>query len=226
VSAHGGVGVPSAASWRRWRRVRPQRVCARRRPGAAIVGAVVFIVYLFIDPDRAWRAFHFNWWFFRVHFVSRATVAAVQRITTARWSREVVRIIEGYVAFLPVAFVFLVLIFTVGRSHIFPWTHIAPPVAEKRLYLAPGFLISRDLIMFAILTLLALWFVYLSVRLDVGSSRSRRGVGARHSARMRAGFGDERRELHTTHSRQGVIAVFMVLTYGISSGRCCRSISR
>lgn len=215
MSAHGGVGVPSRAELAAMA-ARPTPAGVRKAAtGAAIVGAVVFIVYLFIDPDRAWRAFHFNWWFFAFISSAGATVAAVQRITTARWSREVVRIIEGYVAFLPVAFVFLVLIFTVGRSHIFPWTHIAPPVAEKRLYLAPGFLISRDLIMFAILTLLALWFVYLSVRLDVGVVSESGAEWARGiRARMRAGFGDERRELHTTHSRQGVIAVFMVLTYG------------
>ena len=36
----------------------------KRAAGAAIIGAVVFIAYLFIDPDRAWRAFHVNWLFF------------------------------------------------------------------------------------------------------------------------------------------------------------------
>lgn len=183
--------------------------------GAAIIGAVVFIAYLFIDPDRAWRAFHFNWWYFAFISWAGVTVAAVQRITTARWSREVVRFLEGYVAFLPVAFVFLVLIMTAGRSHIFPWTHMAPPGPEKRLYLAPAFLIPRDLIMFAIATGLALWFIYLSIRLDVGIVAEAGASWAKGiRARMREGFGDERRELHTTHSRQGVIAVFMVLAFG------------
>jgi len=183
--------------------------------GATIIGLVVFIAYLFIDPDRAWRAFHFNWWFFAFISWAGVTVAAVQRIVTARWSREVVRFLEGYVAFLPLAFVDLVLIMTVGRSHIFPWTHLAPPGPEKRLFLAPAFLIPRDLIMFAIVTGLALWFIYLSVRLDVGvvaEAGANWAKGIR--ARMREGFGDERRELHTTHSRQGVIAVFMVLAFG------------
>jgi hypothetical protein len=183
--------------------------------GAAVIGALVFIAYLFIDPDRAWRAFHVNWWYFSLISVAAVTFVAVQRITTARWSREVIRFAEGYVAFLPVAFVFLVLIMTAGRSHIFPWAHVVPPGPEKRLYLAPGFLIPRDLIMFAILTCLALWFIYLSLRLDVGVVPEAGAAWAKGiRARMRAGFGDERRELHTTHSRQGVIAVFMVLAYG------------
>ena len=119
-------------------------------------------------PDRAWRAFHFNWLYFAAISLAGVTFVAVQRITTARWSREVIRFVEGYVAFLPVAFVFLVLIVTVGRTHIFPWAHMAPPVPEKRLYLAPGFFIPRDLILFAIDRALAMWYIYTSVRLDVG----------------------------------------------------------
>jgi hypothetical protein len=51
---------------------------------------------------------------------------AVQRITTARWSRPIVRFLEGYVAFLPVAFVLLLLHLLVGRDHIFWWTHEVP----------------------------------------------------------------------------------------------------
>ena len=136
----------------------------------------------------------------------------MQRIATARWSREVVRFVEGYVAFLPVAFVFLVLIVTLGYSHIFPWAHVMPPVEEKRFYLAPGFFIPRVLILFAVITILAVWFVYTSVRLDVGvvpEAGASWAAGIR--ARMRRGFGDERRELHTTHSRQGVLCVFIDL---------------
>ena len=39
-------------------------------------------------------------------------------------------------------------------------------------------------------------------------------MGAGLRARMRAGFGDERRELHTTHSLQGKLAVFLALLFG------------
>ena len=182
---------------------------------AAVVGLIVFLVYLYVDADRAWRAFHVNWLFFAGISSAGVTLAAVQRITTARWSREVIRLVEGYVAFLPVAFVFLVLILTVGRSHIFPWVTVTPPVAEKQLYLAPGFFIPRVLILFTVIVLLAVWFVYRSVRLDVAvvpESGASWAAGIR--ARMRSGFGDERRELHTTHSVQGRLATWIVLTFG------------
>jgi hypothetical protein len=195
---------------------RPTPAGAVRAAGvAAIIGAIVFIAYAVLDPDRAWRAFHFNWLFFASVSSAGATIAAVQRITTARWSRPVVRFVEGYVAFMPVALVFLALTLTVGRAHVFPWTHLTPPAPEKRLYLAPVFLVPRDLVLFAVLTTLSLWFVYLSVRLDVGIVPEAGAAWARGlRARMRAGFGEERRELHTTHSRQGVLAVLMALGYG------------
>ena len=50
----------------------------------------------------------------------------------------------------------------------------------------------------------------------MSASSQRRGASwaAGIRARMRRGFGDERRELHTTHSRQGVLCVFIILTFG------------
>jgi hypothetical protein len=180
----------------------------------AVVGTIVFLVGALQGENRAWQALHVNWLFFVSISQAAVVFVAVQRITTARWSRPVVRFLEGYVAFLPVAFLLLVLIF-VGRHHIFPWTHEAPPVPEKAVWFDPKFLISRDLAVFGILVLLSVWYVYTSVRLDVGRSKE---MGARWARglreRMRRGFGDERREIHTTHSRQGRLAVLLCLAFG------------
>jgi hypothetical protein len=180
----------------------------------AVLGTLIFLFGAIRGDDRAWQSLHVNWLFFVS--ISQAAIAlvAVQRITTARWSRPVVRFLEGYVAFLPVAFVLLALIF-VGRHHIFPWTHEAPPVAEKVRWFEPTFIITRDLVLFGVLVLLSVWFVYTSVRLDVGRSEE---AGARWARglrdRMRRGFGDERREIHAMHTRQGRLAVFLCLGFG------------
>src|SRR6185437_5058983 len=58
-------------------------------------------------------------------------------------------------------------------------------------------------------------FVYTSVRLDVGripEAGARWAAGIR--ARMRNGFRDERREIHSTHSLQGKIAAASILLFG------------
>jgi hypothetical protein len=179
------------------------------------IGALTFILGLFINPDRMWAAFHFNWLFFAVLSSAGVTFVAVQRITTARWSRGVIRFMEGYVAFLPVAFVFLLLTLFVGKEHVFWWSHEAAPNPMKATYFNATFLIGRDILVFGLITVLGLWYIYKSLRLDVGrlpEAGSSWAAGLR--ARMRDGFRDERREIHSTHSMQGKLAVFMVILFG------------
>ena len=66
------------------------------------------------------------------------------------------------------------------------------------------------------MTLLGLWYIYTSLRLDVGRVPEWGAKWAANlRARMRAGFGDERREIHSTHSLQGKLAVFTVLLFAI-----------
>ena len=181
----------------------------------SLIGTLVFVIALFVAPDRAWRAYHANWLFFTVLSSAGVMFVAVQRITTARWSRAIIRLQEGYVAFLPVAFLLLVISIFLGKSYIFPWTHERPPVAEKVLYFNGAFLTARALVSLGLITLLSLWYVYTSVRLDVGllpDWGAKWAAGLR--ARMRAGFGEERREIHSTHSLQGKLAVFLALLFG------------
>jgi hypothetical protein len=181
-----------------------------------IVGALIFIVGLFVNPDRDWRAFHANWLFFAGLTHAGIVFVAVQRITTARWSRAVIRFMEAYVAFLPVAFVFLLLTLFVGKRHVFWWTSGVYPVPEKATYFNPAFLSIRDILIFGLMTALSLWYVYTSVRLDVGHLPEwGANWAANLRARMRNGFRDERREIHSTHSLQGKLAVFMVLLFGM-----------
>ena len=134
----------------------------------AVVGTLVFLIGAFTGQDRVWHALLSNWLYFTTISSAGVAFVAVQRITTARWSRPIIRLLEGYVAFLPVAFVLLLLIVLPGQHHIFPWTHEAPPVPEKRFYYEPTFFVLRNLGTFTIITALSVWFIWTSVRLDVG----------------------------------------------------------
>ncbi len=181
----------------------------------AAIGTLAFIAGAFMDADRAWRAFHVNWLYFTVLSSAGVMFVAVQRITTARWSRPIIRFQEGYVAFLPVAFVMLLLSVFLGKDHLFPWTHEVPPVHEKVTWYNATFLSARVILSFGIITALSLWYIYTSLRLDVGhlpEAGAKWAAGLR--ARMRNGFGEERRELHSTHSLQGKLAVFLAMAFG------------
>ena len=183
---------------------------------AALIGLVIFLAGVFSGNDRAWHAFQVNWLFFTIISSAGVMFVAVQRITTARWSRGIIRFLEGYAAFLPVALIGLVVMVLFGRSHVYPWWNsLAELKHEKQVYLAHGFFTARTLFVFGALVVLQLWYVWTSLRLDVGiTPESGAGWAAGIRARMRSGFGEERRELHSTHSLQGKLAVFMAIAFG------------
>ncbi|HKR08413.1 MAG TPA: hypothetical protein VJS39_04425 [Gemmatimonadaceae bacterium] len=181
----------------------------------AAIGTLVFLIGLFIQPDRTWQALLTNWLYFASISSAGVMFVAVQRITTARWSRPIIRFLEGYVAFLPVAFVLLLVILLFGRHHVLWWTTRTPEIREKAIYLAPAFFYPRVILVFLAITALSLWYIYLCLRLDVGilpegGANWARGI----RDRMRREFGEERRELHTTHSRQGYMAVALAFAFG------------
>jgi hypothetical protein len=180
----------------------------------AAIGLIVFVVGLFLQPARVWQALLVNWLYFTSISSAGVMFVAVQRITTARWSRPIIRFLEGYVAFLPISFVLLLLILFVGRHHVFWWSNTAPTIREKAVYLNPPFYFTRVIGILLIITTLSLWYIYTSVRLDVGilpeaGAKWARGI----RERMRRGFRDERRELHSTHSLQGRLAVFLAFAF-------------
>lgn len=180
----------------------------------AVVGLLVFVAGLFVDAKRAWLSLHFNWLFFTSISTAAVAFVAVQRIVTARWSRPVVRFLEGYVAFLPVAWILLLLIVTLGQDSVFTWTHETPPFREKQFYFQPWFFLLRVIGAFTLMAVLALWYVYTSLRLDVGHLPEWGAGWAKGlRERMRRGFGEERRELHSTHSLQGKLAVVFALVF-------------
>ena len=175
----------------------------------AVAGIAVFVVGAVMGVDRVWQAMLVNWLYFTTISSAGVMFVAVQRITTARWSRSVIRLLEGYVAFLPVAFILLIVIF-LGKNHIFPWTQMHLEIPEKRIYLNPAFLIPRSLIAFGLILFLSVWYIYTTVRLDVGMVPEAGASWAKGlRERMRRGFQDERREIHSTHSLQGRLAVFL-----------------
>jgi hypothetical protein len=181
----------------------------------AIVGFAIFLFGVFTGNARAWQAYHVNWLFFTTFSSAGVAMAAAQRITTARWSRPTIRIMEGFVAWLPIAFVLLLLTIFAGKRAIFPWVTTPPTIHEKAIWLNPTFFTLRVIFAFGLITVLSLWFVYRNVRLDVGVMPEWGSAWAKGIRdRMRSGFGDERRELHSTHSMLGKLGVFLALTFG------------
>jgi len=86
----------------------------------ALAGAALFATAVSGgDADRAWQLFHVNWLYFTGLAGGSVAIAAVHKITQAKWSGVVLRFAEAAVAFFPVSLLGLVLIFTVGYDHIY-----------------------------------------------------------------------------------------------------------
>ena len=181
----------------------------------AVVGFAIFLIGVFTGNARAWQAFHVNWLFFTTFSSAAIAIVAAQRITTARWSRPTIRILEGFVAWLPIAFVLLLLTVLFGKRAIFPWVTSPPAIHEKAVWLDPTFFTIRVIAVYGLITILSLWLVYRNVRLDVGVMPEWGSAWAKGIRdRMRAGFGEERRELHSTHSMLGKLSVVLALVFG------------
>ncbi len=182
----------------------------------AVIGLATFAYGAAIGNDRAWHAFQYNWLFFTLVSSAGVMFVAAQRIATARWSRGVIRFLEGMVSFLPFAWIGLVLLIVVGKGHVYPWWGALGSLPhEKQVYLGHKFFAARSILAFTAITVLQLWYVWTSLRLDVGiSPEAGAGWAAGLRARMRAGYGEERRELHSTHSIQGKLAVWMAIIWG------------
>jgi len=185
---------------------------------AAVLGMGLFVVGAIMGEQRAWHALLFNWIYLATISSAGVAFAAVQRIVTARWSRPIVRYFEGYVAFLPVAFIILLLIIFPGREAIFTWAgrETLEAASEKGRYFDPMWFALRGTLIFGTMMALMIAFVYRSVRVDVGSMPKFTGAkwaeGIRQ--RMRNGFGEERRELHDTHQALGKLGVAVAMVFG------------
>jgi hypothetical protein len=186
--------------------------------GLGVAGLALFAFGAVTGVSRAWQSFLVNWLFFTTIASAGVMFVAVQRIVTARWSRGVIRFLEGFVAFLPFAAVGLLVIIIGGKSHIYPWWEkvgIGYLIPEKELYFNHTFFYLRSIVTFGALLALQVWYIWTTVRLDVGvTPEFGASWAAGIRAKMRANFGEERRELHSTHSLQGKLAVAMALVFG------------
>ena len=186
--------------------------------GLGVAGMALFAFGAATGVARAWQSFLVNWLFFTTIASAGVMFVAVQRIVTARWSRGIIRFMEGFVAFLPFAAIGLLIITFGGKSHLYPWWDLVGTgqlIHEKEVYFNHSFFYLRSIIAFGAIIALQLWYVYTSVRLDVGvTPEYGASWAAGLRAKMRATFGEERRELHSTHSLQGKLAVAMALVFG------------
>jgi len=132
-----------------------------------IIGIATFVARILSpDPGGAWQIYLVNFLFWTGVAQAGIIFSCVLRITNARWGRPLLRISEGFGSFIPVSFILLIILF-LGRDHILPYAteHYHHP---KEIWLNIPFVILRDLGGFFILIILSMFYVYYSLRQDLG----------------------------------------------------------
>lgn len=132
-----------------------------------LLGVAGFIAGIMTETaPHAWQAFLVNLLFFLSVAQGGVIVSASFYLTQARWGGPgAYRLAESFYWFLPVGFVlFWVLFF--GRAELWPWIP-KPQLAHNPLWLNTPFFFAREGFSLFVMTLLSMWFVRISQRVDV-----------------------------------------------------------
>ncbi len=131
-----------------------------------LLGVVGFVFGVMTETEpHAWQAFLVNFLFFFGVAQGGVMISGAFYLTQARWGGPgAYRLAESFYVFIPVAFVlFWVLFF--GRAELWPW--VTKPVAKNPTWLNTPFFFAREGLALLALTLLDLWFIRISQRVDV-----------------------------------------------------------
>ena len=185
-----------------------------------VVGLVSFVMRWRQDPQAAWISYITNWLYFTSVSMGGLLLAVATWITKAKWNWSIRRISQSFVAFLPFSFLLMLPMLSLGESY-FPWIEMMaddPVVQNKAAYLNMPFLVTRNVLGLALLFGVALYFVYLALRPDMGltSQQLTDGKGSEAwQARLTRGWMGQEKEEVRSYKRMTVIAPAFVIIYAL-----------
>ena len=180
---------------------------------AAGLGALAFLHALVLgDPVRAWQSLLVGFLVFGGLAQAGVVVSAIMQVTSSRWGRALKRMAEATAAFFPVSFG-LLLILLAGVADWAPW--VREPVEAKAAWLNAPFFVARQLGGFALLTGLSLYYVYRSLRPDIGLlHQSGEHPAAGFSRRLIGGWRGIHYEREAAQRVQSRVAPAVLIAYG------------
>ena len=142
-----------------------------------VTGLLAFVLGLSQDAHSAWISYVTNWMFFSSIAMGSVMFAIATWIVKAKWNWSVRRVSQSGAAFLPIAFVLLLPMLTLGEDY-FPWIDMMATdyiVQKKQAYLNMPFLITRNVVGALVLFGMGTYFVYLALRPDMGVMQGAEG---------------------------------------------------
>jgi hypothetical protein len=200
----------------------PRSSAANMTVGALfVIGLGAFVVRLGQDADAAWTSYVTNWLFFTSIAIGGVLFSVATWIVKAKWNWSVRRVSQSFAAFLPISFVLLLPMLTLGGDY-FPWVAMMetdPIVQNKAAWLNMPFLVTRQLVLVGTLFGMALYFVYHAVRPDMGLSREAPGGDSSRSGwrdRLTQGWRGQEQEEVNSYQRMTTLAPAFVLVYAVT----------
>lgn len=150
--------------------IQPECSLTRLLWAFVFIGAITFTLGLFLAPAHLWTIFLVNIVFWMGLSMGGVMISVIVQIVRATWSAPIRRIAEANVAFLPYAYITLVVSWF-GRSYLYPWAR--GPMPGREWWMQEGFAYSRILILVGFLIFLMCRYVSMSLRSDVGLVREK-----------------------------------------------------
>jgi hypothetical protein len=179
----------------------------------ALIGVGAALLALMGDePARFWTSLLVNWLFWSALAMGMVMFAVALHLTGASWAWSIRRFALAGVAFLPVSFILLIVVFFGSEVYFHDWLDVVrgerhdAVVEAKAAWLHLPSLIIRNLVGVLVLYALAIAFAVYSLRTDVygvGPKRERRVYG--WMTRSWRGMEVEPARSHGLLNRLGVI---------------------
>lgn len=189
--------------------------------GLALLGAALFAMQLGGGEEqaaRAWHLFHVCWIYFTGLAGGSVAIAAIHKVVNAKWSGVLIRFAQASVSFLPISYVMMLVIFTVGYPHIYGHMtsvmHTLP--ASKQWWLSHPVMFTRLAVGLAVLYYLGWQLVHGDMVPDMFEARNV-ATGAR-KARFEAAsanFDGSEGAHERQDSRLKMFGCLYIVTYAI-----------
>jgi len=205
----------------------PVRYLPRSGTANAIIGALfvvglgAFVLRLGQNPQQAWISYVTNWLFFTSLAIGGVLFAVATWIVKAKWNWSVRRVSQSFAAFLPISFLLLLPMLGAGETY-FPWIALMesdPIVQNKDAWLNMPFLVTRNVVLVALLFGTALYFVYHALRPDMGLSQEAVGGDPARSKwreRLMQGWAGQEQEEVASYRRMTTLGPAFVLVYALT----------
>jgi hypothetical protein len=163
-----------------------------------LLGTVTFFAGIMGEhPETAWRAYHINFLYFGGIAQGAMVLACIFTVVGAKWPGTVKRLAESFTAWVPITFALAIIGFF-GREHLFEaW--LTEDMGFKAGWLSVGRVFGTDLAIFGILAVLAMIYLYHSLRPSLnGAADNATGVAKNFLTKWTSNWqGDDVEQAHS-----------------------------